>query len=293
MSGMWRSRWAAVGAAVAITLGAGGLGIAQADWTSGYGLVYTPINPCRLVDTRPAPNTVGDRTTPLRPEETYTVTVWSFTPVGNCHLPPGMGSLVLNVTAVAPTQATYLTLYPTGSPLPLTSNLNPTPGQPPTPNAVNVDLNASGQFDVFNKFGSVHVIIDVVGLFYEYHDVVEAKLPFAVSDFSTDFVDLPGTVATVVIMAPVDGQVTVNSSAYVVIDPPDAAACYINSGSTDTVREWFEPGEGSKNGNVSGTWTFDIKAGELSRYDYQCYSTNGTGFIQYPSGLTAIFTPAP
>jgi hypothetical protein len=205
-----------------------------------------------------------------------------------------MGSLVLNVTAVAPTQATYLTLYPTGSPLPLTSNLNPTPGQPPTPNAVTVDLNASGQFDVFNKFGNVHVIIDVVGLFYEHsHDVIEAKLPFAVSDFSTELVDLPGTVASVEITAPVDGQVTVNSSAYVVMFPPGAAACYISSGSTETVSEWFQPGTGSNNGNVSGTWTFDINAGETNRYDYKCYASSGSGFIVDPSGLTAIFTPAP
>jgi hypothetical protein len=170
MSGMWRSRWAAVGAAVAITLGAGGLGIARATTSSGAKPIYKPITPCRLADTRPAPDNVGGRAVPLGPEESYTLSGWGA--VGNCtatDLPSGTSGLALNVTAVAPSQATYLTVYPTGASLPLASNLNPTPGEPPTPNAVNVDLDGSGQFDVFNKFGSVHVVVDVVG-YYDDHN---------------------------------------------------------------------------------------------------------------------------
>jgi hypothetical protein len=149
MSGMWRSRWAAMGAAVAITLGGGGLGIVQATTSSGEKPIYVPINPCRLADTRPAPDTVGVRTTPVGAEESYTLSGWGV--VGDCTLPAGTAGLALNVTAVDPTDPTYLTLYPTGASLPTTSNLNPWPGQPPTPNAVNVDLNGSGRFDVFNK----------------------------------------------------------------------------------------------------------------------------------------------
>ncbi len=48
-------------------------------------------------------------------------------------------------------------------------HLNPAPGQPPTPNAVEVDVNSLGQFNVFNGFGTVDVIIDVVG-YYEDHN---------------------------------------------------------------------------------------------------------------------------
>ena len=62
-----RSRWSAVGAAVAVTLG-GGLAIpaAKATISSGERAVFVAIAPCRLLDTRPAPQTVGPRATPLR-----------------------------------------------------------------------------------------------------------------------------------------------------------------------------------------------------------------------------------
>ena len=129
--------------------------------------IYAPINPCRLADLRPAPFTVGPRTAPLGPSETYTLDGWGA--VGGCTLPAGTTGLALNVTAVDPTAATFLRLWPAGATQPDTSNLNPTPGSPPTPNAVNVKLSASGEFSIFNRFGSVNVIIDVVGV-YDDHD---------------------------------------------------------------------------------------------------------------------------
>ena len=138
-----RTRWAAVGAAVAITLGAGGIGITHATTSSGEKAIYKPINPCRLADLRPAPNTVGPRTNGLGPDEVYTLDGWGA--VGDCTLPTGTTGLALNVTAVDPTAPTFLRLWPAGGAQPTTSNLNPTPGQPPTPNAVNVGLSAAGQ----------------------------------------------------------------------------------------------------------------------------------------------------
>jgi len=50
---------AAIGAAVAVTLGAGGIGYATT--TSGERSIYNAIEPWRLADTRPAPNEVGPR----------------------------------------------------------------------------------------------------------------------------------------------------------------------------------------------------------------------------------------
>ena len=162
-----RTRWAAVGAAVAITMGAGGIGVTNALTTSGEKPVYIPIEPCRLADLRPAPNTVGPRTTGLGPSETYTLDGWGA--VGNCTLPANTAGLALNVTAVGATTLTNLRFFPTGTPVPLTANLNPSPGAPPTPNAVNVDLNGAGKFSVFNKFGTVAVVIDVMG-YYDDHN---------------------------------------------------------------------------------------------------------------------------
>ena len=164
-----RTRWAAVGAAVAISLGAGGIGITHATTSSGPRAIYTPINPCRLADLRPAPDTVGPRTAGLGPDKDYTLDGWGA--VGNCTLPTGTSGLALNVTAVGATAPTFLRLWPANGTLPATSNLNPIPGQPPTPNAVNVGLSPAGKFNVSNRFGTVNVIIDVVGIYDDHnHD---------------------------------------------------------------------------------------------------------------------------
>ncbi len=154
---MIRTRWAAVGAAVAITLGAGGIGLVDATSPKGAS-AYVPITPCRLADTRP--NTIGAG-------GSMTFDGWGTT--GACTLPTGTTGLALNVTAVGATQQTNLRFHPTGTAVPNTANLNPTPGAPPTPNAVDVTLNAGGQFDVYNRFGNVSVVLDVMG-YYTDHD---------------------------------------------------------------------------------------------------------------------------
>ncbi len=161
-----RSRWAALGAAVAVSLGAGGLGIARAAGASG-GATYVPIVPCRLADTRPATN-VGPHSTPLAADKPVTFDGWGDI-AGDCDLPTGTAALQLNVTAVGATQLTNVRLYPTGVDRPTVSHLNPAPDQPPTPNAVTVALNPAGRFDVLNRFGEVDVIVDVAGYYTDHH----------------------------------------------------------------------------------------------------------------------------
>jgi hypothetical protein len=188
-----RSRWAAVGAVLAITLGAGGIGITHATTSSGEKPVFKPIEPCRLADLRPAPFQVGPRPAPLAPNETYTLSGWGA--VGECTLPTGTTGLALNVTAVGATQDTFLTFFPAASTRPNASNLNPSPGQPPTPNAVNIDLDAAGQFSVYNLDGNVNVIIDVVGVYDDHnHDdryYTEAEID-AVTPIAAGFVNGAG-----------------------------------------------------------------------------------------------------
>jgi hypothetical protein len=164
---LWRTRWSAIGAAVAVTLGTGGIGITQATLGVGERTSFVPITPCRLADTRPAPFNRGPRLGPLGPNQTVTFGAWG--PVGDCTITNQATGLVLNVTAVNQSLLTFLTIYPTGATRPETSNLNPSPGQPPTPNAVTVDLNGSGQFDIYNLQGSVDVIVDVVGYYEDHH----------------------------------------------------------------------------------------------------------------------------
>ena len=163
-----RTRWAAIGAAVAITLGAGGIGFVDAAKEDGPRPVYTAITTCRILDTRPL-HMIGSKTDDFGPRETHTVNVWGDN--GQCSdIPNDVTSVQLNVTAVDATMLTHFTFWPDG-PLPNGSSLNPSANQPPAPNAVTVDLSATGTFNVFNFQGNVHLIIDLVGIYQDHtHD---------------------------------------------------------------------------------------------------------------------------
>jgi hypothetical protein len=161
-----RTRWAAIGAAVAIALGAGGLATVDAAISSGQRAVFVPITPCRLVDTR-STSTVGPRNQPLGAAETHVVDAHGDR--GDCSIPSDAVGLSLNVTAVDASAPTFLTVWPDGADRPEASSLNPQPGQPPTPNAVSTELSGAGRFAVFNRQGVVDVIVDVNG-YYSDHD---------------------------------------------------------------------------------------------------------------------------
>jgi hypothetical protein len=74
----------------------------------------------------------------------------------------GVTAVVLNVPVTEPSDSSYLTVYPTGVPRPLASNLNFGSGQT-VPNLVVVKVGALGKVTAFNCCGSTHVIFDVVG----------------------------------------------------------------------------------------------------------------------------------
>ena len=167
--GVIRSRWAAVGAAVAITLGGGGIGLVSA--TSPVDAVaYVPIEPCRIADTRPDPAVnVGPRSTPIGADEIHVIAAHGDN--GDCTgIPTSATGLQLNVTALNASQNTFVTVWGDGV-RPNASSLNPALGQPPAPNAVTTGLTATGRFNVFNRFGNVDVIADVVGYYTDHnHD---------------------------------------------------------------------------------------------------------------------------
>jgi sugar lactone lactonase YvrE len=167
VSGFGRVRWAAIGAALAVSLGAGGIGIVNATISSGSKAVYVPITPCRLADTRPGPENVGSKSTPIGAGQTHTFTVHGSN--GNCTIPTGATAIVANVTAVAPTAQSFMAIWPADKPQPNASSLNYSAGQAPFPNAVTVSLSAEGKIKASNKNGNVHVIIDIAG-YYEDHD---------------------------------------------------------------------------------------------------------------------------
>lgn len=118
------------------------------------------LAPARLVDTRRAGGTG------LGPQESLVIGV-----VGNAGVPAsGVGSVVLVVTAVAPTASTYLTVHPSDAARPLASALNAARG---STGAVLViaRLSRDGRITVFNNAGTTHLVVDVLG----YHTALASE----------------------------------------------------------------------------------------------------------------------
>ncbi|WP_330186273.1 choice-of-anchor D domain-containing protein [Dactylosporangium sp. AC04546] len=121
------------------------------------GLRFEPVVPSRIADTR------SGQGWPSRLGPAATASITAPSSVANIDT----RALATNVTAVLPTTATYLTVWPSGSGRPGTSNLNPTAGSV-VPNAVQTMIGADKKFNVFNAGGYCDVVVDVVGTFYQY-----------------------------------------------------------------------------------------------------------------------------
>jgi hypothetical protein len=165
---MLRTRWAAIGAAVAVTLGAGGVSLGHAAIGTGAKPVFVAIEPCRLVDTRPGTTNIGGRTAPLSAGDTLTLQITGST--GQCtNIPAGATAAAMNVTAIQGSTRSFLTIYPADADLPNASNLNWNGGDPPTPNKVDVALSPGGAIKITNNAGTVHVAADLVGYYTDHH----------------------------------------------------------------------------------------------------------------------------
>lgn len=221
VAGRTRSRWAAIGAAVAVTIGVGGVGLVEATVDSGERPVLVQIEPCRLVDTRAA-STIGPRNTPIGTDENYDVAAHGIN--GNCDITAEASGLSLNVTAIGATQTTNVRVYPGDATLPFASNLNPSPGQPPVPNSVTTGLDAAGGFVLYNEFGSVDLVVDVNG-YYEDHNhddryVQQADTLWAVVDVDGTLVRSSAGVTSAELL---DGVVPAGD--YAVVFERDISAC--------------------------------------------------------------------
>jgi hypothetical protein len=168
MSGVRRSRWAAIGAAVAVSLGAGGLGLARAS--TGVESSFVSVTPARVLDTRTGLGLEGPLVSPA--PRVLQVTGSIARPGGSSAVvvPSGASAVVLNVTVVAPSGDGFLSVRPDGTPgAPETSNLNFAAGDI-IPNAVTVALPASGRIELtYDAFGAVgpttDVLVDVTGFY--------------------------------------------------------------------------------------------------------------------------------
>lgn len=302
-------RAAAFSAGIAATLASGiifsALG-AGATVVQQSGSTFEPIAPCRLFDTRPAPDNIGPRSTPLGAGETHVQQVTGAN--GNCAIPADATAIALNATAVGATATSYLTFFPAGHALPLSSNLNVGPGRPPTPNKVDLRLSGDGKVAVFNAFGNVNVVVDVTGFYTgapvanlaERVKALESSQSFATNVHKGGVVvagSEPVVVAAIHVKAPSDGAFLVAADAQLGAAVEGAEArCSI---SLDTAldashtRMWEASGSAPAYvGHLSTSRVVQASAGELLSIRLVCRHA-GAG-VQVGIGeadLSTVFVP--
>ena len=307
---LWRSRWAAIGAAVAVTFGAGGLFAVSA--ASPESSVVT-LEPVRILDTRDPVNVglPGPFVSPVAQDLKVTGAVPTTTGTKTV-VPAGATGVFLNVTPVASTAAGFISVRPANAAgLPSTSNVNFTVGAI-NPNAVLVELPVGGADDgtieiTYEAFGAAgpttDVLVDVVGYTTDAKlKALEAKVETLVNsvaafDGGQSAVTLGADrlVKSVSLMPPADGHVIVNSSGFVQNVGTDGAEaeCSITTGTAvdSSAQELttFQAGSQFDYQQLGSTRGFDVTSGVLFTVNYRCKADGVV--ILGDAALTAIFAP--
>ena len=320
---LWRSRWAAAGAAIAVSLGAGGLLVAQAAPAPSGSTVVT-VTPVRILDTRDPVN-VG-LSGPFVSAVSQKLKVSGSIPTTSgvkTVVPDGATGVLLNVTPVNATADGFIAIRPgdaTGAPS--TSSLNFTAGSI-LPNSVQVALPTSGAnagriditYDAYGAAGpTTDVLIDVVGYtadagleaITQRLDALEANQSFAVGTESINEVELAGTefltpanVLSLTVNAPADGNFSViaNTTARGGTGGQNArAVCQISTGDAIDVNLPLAVSTTQPERPTLGTnKVIPVTAGQSVTINFLCSAPaagdNGT-LVEYRSML-AIFAPQP
>jgi Tol biopolymer transport system component len=144
-------------------------------YLTGVGAGLTPLDPLRILDSRPAPYQVGPYSTPWQAGTTRDVQV-----TGVAGVPPDAVAVVLNVTVTGTTASSYLSVWPKGQARPTVSSLNWQAGWT-IPNAVTVKVGAEGKISIFNNRGQTDVVADIVGYYKQttgatFHPLVPVRI---------------------------------------------------------------------------------------------------------------------
>lgn len=116
---------------------------------------FTALTPQRILDTRTGTGARGK----LRAKHVLDVDA-----LCRGGVPASASAIVINVTVAEPATAGYLTVWPSGNPVPGTSNLNFAAGDV-VPNLVFTKIGVSGMVSFMTPQGDCHVIADVMGWF--------------------------------------------------------------------------------------------------------------------------------
>ena len=137
----------------------------------GHGIQFTPVTPCRLVDTRQTHDPIQGGTS-----QSYTLPQ-----LGGCNIPSSAVAYSLNVTVVPITTLGYLTIWPTGEAQPVVSTMNSPDGRVKA-NAAIVPAGTSGAVSVYVT-DTTNIILDIDGYFatpgsqtYQFYPLTPCRL---------------------------------------------------------------------------------------------------------------------
>ena len=185
----------------------------------GEDLVYTALQPCRIVDTRNAGGAIGADQTRSFKAAGYTSYANQGGSVGNCGVQNEIPSaVVLNVTAVVPTQAGYATVFPSI-------------GGRPDAASINYAAGAIVNSAIITKIPSPAASLDFSIYTYAQSDYVVDIVGFFSPPRATALACVDSTLATVTIGVGATGQVTA----------PACAAGYTATQLDCESGSWFMP----------------------------------------------------
>lgn len=128
--------------------------------TDPNGLVFYPVTPCRIADTRPNSGKTGAYGAPsIASATSRTIPIAGAV----CNIPSNARAFSLNATAVAQGYLGFLTLYPSETSLPFASTLNSWNGQT-VANAAIVPAGTSGGINVYAS-NTTDFVLDINGYF--------------------------------------------------------------------------------------------------------------------------------
>ena len=187
MAGL-RTRWAAIGAACAVVLGAGGLGVVSATTSSGDRAIYVPVTQVRVLDTRLGEKVVNE-TVRLVIEGIITTADGTSQQV----VPTDASAVAINITATSTRKNGdygYVNVFPctaNSDSAPNTSSLN-FENSIDIANALNVTTSANGSICLY-VFGTADLLVDVAGYYVDHnHDdryYLKADVDAALSGFES------------------------------------------------------------------------------------------------------------
>ncbi|NDE60549.1 MAG: hypothetical protein EB010_14280, partial [Acidimicrobiia bacterium] len=184
-----RTRWAAIGAVVAISVGGGAFGVVRATVSSGDRTAYFPITPTRVLDTR---NTTEVTNSTMRLTVEGQIDLVDEV-IDRTVVPTDATAVAVNLTVTGGRKNGnygYVTAFPCTSDadlVPNASSLNFENGVD-IANALNVTTSSNGSICLY-VYGTADLIVDIAG-YYADHNHDDRYYTKAQTDTQTDTINL-------------------------------------------------------------------------------------------------------